>query len=291
MRKKPRPPRSRTIRISNREIRTVGGETAFWSDLYHRAMTAGPRSFVLAVLAVFLANNLLFACLYALDPASVNRLEEPHFLNLFFFAVEAFTTVGFGEMHPGDTWGHVVYSLEGFVSLVQTAALTGLIFARFSRPRARILFADHPVISEFGGAPHLMFRLANARQNFISDATAQLWLLRDEVTPEGHRMRRFHELQLSRQQNPTFVLSWTLFHAITKASPLHGMTAEDFAADDFQFILTIKGVDDTSAQDMRARKSYSHEQVLWGHAYEDIIFVGEDGVTLDYRKFHHTKPA
>ncbi len=284
-------PQHRIIRFNNRSFHTIGGETEFWSDLYHRSMTASLPIFLVAGLALFLFNNIFFACLYALDPGAVSNVASPHFLNLFFFSVEAFSTVGFGEMHPANTWGHTVFSFEGFMSVIETAGLTGLIFARFSRPRARILFANHPVIGTYGGHPTLMFRLANARQNFISDATVQLWILRDEINKDGPRYRRFHEVPLARQQNPSFILSWTLFHEINTSSMLFDLTPEDLAEKNYQFILTIKGVDDTSSQELRARKTYGHEEILWGQHYVDILQVAEDGaLTLDYRKFHETRP-
>jgi inward rectifier potassium channel len=283
-------PKQRSININNRQIQTIGGEVAFWSDLYHRAMTASLPMFLLAGFALFLLNNFIFALLYSLDPAAVNNVVEPRFLNLFFFAIEAFTTVGFGNMHPASIWEHMVFSLEGFMSLVQTAALTGLIFARFSRPRARIMFADNPVVGTYEGKPHLMFRLANARQNFISDAYAQVWILRNEISADGQRFRRFHQLPLTRQQNPTFILSWTLFHTIDETSMLHNLTAEDLVADNYQFIVSINGIDDTSSQELRARKSYAHRELKWGQQYEDILLVNESGgATLDYRKFHETR--
>jgi inward rectifier potassium channel len=283
-------PKQRSININNRQIQTIGGETAFWSDLYHRAMTASLPMILLAGFALFLINNFIFALLYSLDPAAVNNVVEPRFLNLFFFAIEAFTTVGFGNMHPANTWGHMVFSLEGYMSLVQTAALTGLIFARFSRPRARIMFADNPVVGTYEGKPHLMFRLANARQNFISDANAQVWILRNEISADGQRFRRFHQLPLTRQQNPTFILSWTLFHTIDETSMLHNLTSEDLVADNYEFIVSINGIDDTSSQELRARKSYAHPELKWGQKFEDILLVNESGgATLDYRKFHETR--
>jgi inward rectifier potassium channel len=289
MPKHPKQPKQRTVRIPGREIKTIGGETAFWSDIYHRAMTASLAALLLSAVAIYLGGNLFFAGLYWLGDGSVANVAEPRFLNLFFFAIEAFTTVGFGEMHPANSWGHSVYTLQGFVALIETAALTGLIFARFSRPRARIVFAANPVIAKHDGKTHLMLRIANARHNFVADASAQLWLTRIEYSKEGQRFRRFHELKLGRQQNPAFVLSWTLFHVIDTTSKLHGLSAEDYAKADFQFIVTLRGIDESSAQELHDRKLYSHEQVLWGRRYSDILTTDESGlVTLDYRQFNES---
>ncbi len=284
-------PRERTIHLGDRDIRTIGGENAFWSDLYHRAMTASMSALFFGTLALFLGVNLLFALLYAMDSGGVGRVDDPHFLNLFFFSIEAFTTVGFGEMYPISTWSHLVYSIEGFTALLLTAALTGLIFARFSRPRARILFAANPVVAQHDGKTHFMLRIANARHNYIADANAQLWLIRIEPSKEGQRFRRFHELKLGRNQNPAFILSWTLFHVIDTSSMLHGLTADDLADGDYQFIVTMRGMDATASQELRTRKSYTHDQVLWGRRYADILTTDEAGLTtLDYSKFHETTP-
>ncbi|HEY5364563.1 MAG TPA: ion channel [Aestuariivirga sp.] len=284
-------PRQRTIHLGDRDIRTIGGETEFWSDMYHRAMTASFGWFLFSTLAMFIGVNLFFAVLYAMDTASVGRLDEPHFLNLFFFSIEAFTTVGFGEMYPITTWSHLVYSIEGFIALLFTAALTGVIFARFSRPRARILFAANPVVAQHDGKTHFMLRIANARHNYIADANAQLWLIRIEPSKEGQRFRRFHELKLGRNQNPAFILSWTLFHVIDSSSKLYGLTADELAKDDYQFIVTMRGMDATASQELRTRKSYTHDQVLWGRRYTDILTTDEAGLTtLDYSKFHETTP-
>ena len=285
-------PRTRTIKLDNREIKAIGGETAFWNDFYHLAMTMSFLRFLATTLALYVGINVIFALLYAVDEGSVANVAAPRFLNLFFFATEAFTTVGFGEMHPATAWGHVVYALQGFSALLLTAALTGLIFARFSKPRARMIFADNPVISKHDGKTHLMLRVANARHNYIADASATLWMTRAEKSKEGQRFRRFHELKLGRGQNPAFVLSWTLFHVIDAESRLFGLTAEDMAAGNYQFIVTLKGSDGTATQELRARKSYGYDDLLWGRRYADILTTDKEGVTtLDYRHFHDTVTA
>ena len=283
-------PKKHTALINDREVITLGHEYEFWSDLYHRAMTIGIWKFLIGVLGLFLINNVLFAILFTLEPSSIANAPEPRLLFLFFFSIENFTTVGFGDMHPQTVYGHTIASIEGFASLLQTAALTGLIFARFSRPRARIRFAANPVISNHEGHPTLMIRVANSRQNFISDAAAELWMLRLEKSKEGQSFRKFHQLPLARNQNPTFVLSWTLFHTISKNSLLFGLTLEDLENQQAQFILTIKGIDANSSQELRARKTYSHAEILWNTRYVDITTRQDNGgILLDYRKFDQTE--
>jgi inward rectifier potassium channel len=170
--------------------------------------------------------------------------------------------------------------------------MTGLVFARFSRPRARLIFARNPVIADHNGAPTLMLRIANARSNFITDADARLWAVRGSTSSEGRRMTTFHELHLQRHQNPVFALSWTLFHSIDSDSLLSGMSAEEIAASDMNFVVTISGLDETSAQVVHARTGYSAQDLRVGHEYVDIIRVDEDGMRrVDYARIHDTRPA
>ena len=156
-------------------------------------------------------------------------------MSLFYFSIETLATVGYGDMHPQTNYGHLVATIEIFTGMCLLAVMTGLIFARFSRPRARFIFAEHPVVTVQQGEPTLMIRVANARNNTISQATARLWLFRLERMAEGHQLRRYHELKLDRSEHPMFSLSWTLFHAIDETSPLYGLTEHDLAAVEARF--------------------------------------------------------
>jgi inward rectifier potassium channel len=169
--------------------------------------------------------------------------------------------------------------------------MTGLIFARFSRPRARFIFADHPVVAVHQGQPTLMIRVANARNNTISQATARLWLFRLENTLEGHQLRRYHELLLDRHEHPMFALSWTIFHTIDETSPLYRMTAHELTMTDAALTLNVSGVDDSSAQQLYARQLYSHHDIKWKHRYRDITSISPAGrLLIDYSVFHEVVP-
>ena len=284
----PQKPRERSIRIGDREIIAVGVSDDFWSDFSHRAMTISWPMFLAWSLAVIIFVNALFAGVYLLGEKPVANVAEANFIQYFYFSIETLATVGYGDMHPQTHYGHVVASIESFTGIFCIALMTGLIFARFSRPQARILFATAPIISSFDGAPAFMLRLANERHNSISDATAKLWMLRRYATKEGRQFRGFVELKLVRNENPTFQLSWTLFHAIDEASPLYGLTAEDISDLDVAFTVTINGLDENSAQTVHARKTWQHAELRWNHHYADILATA-DGVTrLDYGKFHET---
>jgi inward rectifier potassium channel len=176
-----------------------------------------------------------------------------------------------------------------FTGIFSMSLMTGLIFARFSRPNARLLFADHPVISNNDGKPTLMVRFANERHNIIGNASARIWLLRNEVSLEGVSFRRFYELPLVRSEHPALALSWTLYHVLDEASPLYGLDADDFDAAGVTLAVVVSGYDVVAAQTVHARRTYTHSDILFGHRYADILSTAKDGrLKIDYGKFHET---
>ena len=275
------------IKFGHREIETLGLSQGFWTDLYHRAMAVYWPVFFGSAAALFVTLNAIFALLYWLGHEPIANAEGNGPLAYFYFSIETLATVGYGDMHPQTNYGHLIATVEIFTGMSFLAVMTGLIFARFSRPRARFVFADYPVVTAHQGQPTLMMRVANARNNTMSQATARLWLVRLEYTAEGHQLRRFHELKLERQEHPMFALSWTIFHPIDKTSPLHGLTERDLAGTDAALVLNISGVDDSSAQQLYARHVYSWRDIRWQHRYRNITSVSpQGGVLLDYTKFH-----
>ena len=274
-----------------REIETRGLGQGFWTDLYHRSMTVYWPVFFGTAALIFVLLNAVFAFLYSLGNEPVANVSGNSLIDLFYFSIETLATVGYGDMHPQTNYGHTVATAEIFTGMCFLAVMTGLIFARFSRPRARFIFAEHPVVTLRDGQQTLMIRMANARHNAISRARARLWLIRVERTKEGDQLRRFYELALDRQEHPMFMLSWTLLHAIDKASPLYGATAADLAKVDAALVLAVSGVDDSSAQQLHARRIYSADDIRWQHRYRDISSTSADGrLVLDYTKFHEVTP-
>src|SRR5579862_4195595 len=201
-----------------------GAPGGFWSDLYHRSMTVYWPIFFGSAAVIFIVLNAIFGFLYWLGDHPIANVADnlPLPLSLFYFSIETLATVGYGDMHPQSDYGHLVATVEIFTGMSFLAVMTGLVFARFSRPRARFVFARHPIVAQHEGQPTLMIRVANARHNTISGATARLWLIRGERTAKGQFFRRYYELELRRGENPVFALSWTLFHTVDQDSPLFG---------------------------------------------------------------------
>ena len=281
------------MHIGPREIETRGLGTAFWSDLYHRSMTVHWPAFFGSAALIFIVLNAVFAFVFWLGDRPIANVSPdlPLPFSMFYFSIETLATVGYGDMHPQTNYGHIVATIEIFTGMTFLAVMTGLIFARFSRPRARFVFAQHPVVGSHEGQPTLMIRVANARHNTISQATARLWLFRLESTKEREQFRRYYELKLERREHPMFSLSWTLLHVIDKTSAFHGMTAEEFADSEGALILNLGGVDDNSAQRLYARQIYSRKDIRWQHRYADITSISDDGrLVLDYGRFHDVTP-
>jgi inward rectifier potassium channel len=283
--------RSKLIRLGGREIEARGLPGGFWTDLYYLSMTVSWPGFFAAAAAIFLVLNSVFAFAFSLGTDPVANATPGRFLDLMYFSIETLATVGYGDMHPRSDYGHVVATVEIFTGMSFLAVMTGLVFARFSRPRARFVFARHPVVALHEGKPTLMLRVANVRQNTISDATARLWLIRGEVSAEGQYFRRYYELPLLRNENPVFALSWTIFHVIDDDSPLSGATADALVDVDGVLVLTVEGLDDNSAQQLNARQTYTPDKIRWQHRYVDISSNTVDGrMLLDYGKFHDVTP-
>ncbi|MGA2562380.1 MAG: ion channel [Steroidobacteraceae bacterium] len=281
----------RRLTLGDRHILTQGLPRRLWQDLYHFFMTVSwPRLFA-GFAGYFLLFNLLFAALYRLHPIGITRVDPPGYWGLFFFSIETFATVGYGDMHPQALYAHLLASMEIFLSILSIALMTGMVFARFSRPSARFMFARHGVIMPLDGKPTLMLRAANARQNIIMEAQAQLRLMRDELTVEGFRIRRIYDLPLRRYQHPVFLFGWNLMHVIDETSPLHGQDTQSMAATRTTVMLTVSGTDETTGQTLMARQQYSASALHWNHRFIDILTTGADGVDrFDYTKFHDIEP-
>jgi inward rectifier potassium channel len=285
----PKPPHTRIALDAGDYVVTHGIKTHFWQDVYHNALTVRWPVFFALTGLLFLLLNCGFALLFLYGNHAIANQSPPGFLGTFFFSVETLATVGYGDMHPATVYGHTIATIEIFVGMSGVALTTGIIFARFSRPHARIMFAQHPVVRTIDGRLTLMVRAANARLDVISEATARMRLLRPETGPEGYRLLKLHDLALIRDQHPIFQLGWTLMHVIDEQSPLYGESAESLAGSDARLLLSVAGTDDT-AQPMSARHTWTVDAIRWQHKYVDLMFE-EEGVThLDYAFFDDVAP-
>ncbi len=270
-------------------VRPLGRQGLLAPDFYHQLLRASWTQLTLVFGATFFLFNLLFAGLYMLDPNGLVWSDRTQaggkFWQLFFFSVETVATVGYGNIVPASLFTNVVATVEISLGILFIALVTGIIFARFSRPTARILFSKVAVVAPVDGVPTLMFRAANQRHNLIFEASASVSLLGDEEL-EGVRMRRFRDLTLVRNANPIFTLTWTIMHPIDEASPLHQWLESREAPAGFEIIVVLSGVDDRIGQPIHGRWAYTPKDLRWNARFVDIIGQAEDGTrTIDYGRF------
>ena len=263
-----------------------GAQRALFNDAYHALLALKWRSFFLWLTAIYLLINLVFASLYWFGGDCLQGAEAGSLSDAFFFSVQTLSTIGYGALSPKTFYADCVAATEAFVGMLVTAMSTGLLFAKFSRPTARVQFTERAVVRELNGAPTLMFRAANMRRNQIVDATLSVVLARFESTVEGDQYRRFYELEMHRSQNSMFVLTWTAMHTLDERSPLYHMTPEAWRSGQAEIIVLLSGVDGTFGQIVHARHSYVYEDLVYDARFKDMLHVDEDGVLqVDYSAF------
>jgi inward rectifier potassium channel len=229
------------------------------------------------LLAIYVLVNVVFATFFWLVPGSVANARPRNFGDVFFFSIETLATVGYGEMYPATLYGHVIAAIEIVCGLGVTAIVTGLTFVRFSRPRAKLVFASNPVVAMHNGKPTLMLRIGNGRQAVLLDAAVKLNVLLHTTSSEGKSFRRAHELRLERAHLPAFPLTWTLMHVLDEQSPLHGYDKARAMASRAQLFVTIEARDPTLAALVHDIRTYLLEDIRFGMRYADAVSAAEDG--------------
>jgi inward rectifier potassium channel len=262
------------------------------SNLYLTLIdTTWPR-FLGVVLLIFLAVNMLFAGLYLMIGVQQLHGLEPEmgaFLNAFFFSVHTLTTVGYGNVFPSGTLANSVSALEAATGLMVFALATGLLYGRFSRPSARILFSHSALVAPYQDGSSLQFRITNARSNVLMDLEARVLLMTVNRT-DGQLRRAFVDLDLERRNVYFFPLTWTVVHPIDSSSPLSGKTADDLRQMEAELLILVKGFDDTFSQVVHSQYSYRHDEILWGAKFLPAFHVDPQGdLVLDINKVHELK--
>jgi len=255
-------------------VRRVG--LGLWrsQSMYHQALSMSWPKFLGCVVAGYLAVNVVFSLLFlACGPAALIGADAQQMggsvWRAFFFSVETFATIGYGEISPVGMPAHFVMVIEALVAVMSQALITGLLFARFARPTAAILFSSKMVVAPYRGGRGLMFRITNLRENQLVDVRARVMCA--AFDPDGGTTRRFRQLELERSEVTFFPLAWTIVHPITPHSPLWGATEEELRAGDFEVLALISATDETFAQVVHARSSYKHDEVIWGAKFENIF--------------------
>jgi len=279
----------------NPQIRAKGQDHGVWRDGYHQLMQLSWPRLAGVFVVCFLAFNLGFAGLYALDPTGLAVAHDGagigRFWRDFFFSVHTVATIGYGNVYPVSVYANALVVVEITLGILFFALTTGIVFARFSRPTARILFSEVAVIRDLDGVPALMLRAANQRHNLIFSTQVRVSVLKDEVIG-GTLLRRFHGLRLERESNPVFALTWTVIHRITEDSPLAAWLETGQPPADAEIVVVLSGVDESSGQTIYGRTAYLADHIRWNARFVDIVSVDPDGGrTIDYSRFHEVEPA
>jgi len=264
---------SRRVKTRINPIRNTTVEVAanHRVDVYHSVVSMSLPGFLCLFASFFLLANALFGWLYWLNPDSIGGLKSNAYSEYFFFSVQTLATIGYGAKFPQTLYADVLVTIESMIGLLSVGLFAAIAFARFSIPRARIVFSDKLVIHPHDGVPTLMMRIANERSNQIIDADVSMSLIMREVTPEGMKFRRIHDLKLTRSHTPILSLTWTIFHPIVPGSPLFGHTPQSLAQHEFGLVVTVKGLDETISQTVHANHVYAPSQLLWNHRFKDVF--------------------
>jgi inward rectifier potassium channel len=271
------------VRAGKRLAVVKGQDSSRWTDLYHQALMVEWSMFLLGLLALFVALNM----------HGIANARPGNYWDAFLFSVQTIDVNNFSGMAPKSAYAHIVAVLETFtVNYGYLGLVISLMFARFSRPFARVVFSRVALIAPFDGIPTLMFRAANQRGNSILDAEAVVSLAYQKTTGEGVTMRRFEELKLVRQRTSLFALSWTVMHRIDETSPLYGFTPESLVANEVELLVVLSGVDDTLADRIYARHSWTADEIVWERRFADILSYTPQGArVIDLNRFHDTLPV
>ena len=296
MHQKVRPRRSRRNEVSIRsgqvEFVKVNTDAWKWRDVYRWLLALRWPQFAAFVGALYVGLNLLFAFLYSLGENSIAGATSHWFLDCFFFSVQTLATVGYGHMYPQTLYGHIVNTAEIMTGVFLLAVMTGLIFVRFSRPIARVVFSRSIVIAPLNRKPTLMVRIGNENHHSMVEAKFRIMYSRDQQLAEGGDFRYFYDLKLHFDQLTVFPAALTLRHEIDEKSPLFGATSESLEAERALFFVSVVGIDPVIAAAVQTQKDYTGRDVRFGERFVEIYTEHGGGkLTVDYGRLHDTEPA
>jgi inward rectifier potassium channel len=275
---------------TGRRVAILGLRRHLRRDLYHGLITSSWTSLFIVVAIAYVGINALFAAAYLALGDAIDNATPGSPVDAFFFSVQTMATIGYGRMVPRTLAANVLVTLEALTGMLTTALATGLIFAKFARPTARVLFSRLAVVGPYDRTPSFMFRMANERANQIVDAALSVMLVRNETIAEGELIRRVHDLTLRRSQSALFGLTWTAVHAITRESPLYGESAESLAEAEAEIVVSLTGVDESLAQTIHTRFVYAADRIRWDARFADLMVMRRRKSVLDFRHFHEIVP-
>ncbi len=258
-------------------------------DLYHYLFSLSWPRFFIHIVSIYLFINLIFGVLYFLlgvNPHDQTLAGLERFKEDFFLSVETLTAIDYGRIQPSGWLTYVLMTLQALLGILTLATITGLFYARFSRPTAKLIFSNKAIIGNHNGVLCFYFRVANQRLNQIAEAHMALSLSKNEISQEGEHNRKFYNLKLEREYSPLFALSWTVRHPIDEHSPFKNLTEKEMQESQVAIIASLTGIDETFSQPIIARHTYTLEDVVYHKHFKDIIHWHERRVTIDLKGIH-----
>src|SRR6266403_4014842 len=286
--KRQRKPSHVSIRSGQVEFVKVGTDAWRWRDVHRWLLGLRWPQFAAFVASLYIGLNLFFAALYSFQQNSIAGSTGGHrFFDCFFFSVQTLATVGYGHMYPQTLYGHIVTTIEIMSGLFLLAVMTGLIFVRFSRPIARVMFSNSMVIALLNGKQTLMVRIGNENHHSMVEAEFRIMFSRDEPLLEGGDFRYFYNLKLHFDRLTVFPAALTLRHVIDEKSPLHGATAESLEAARALLFVSVVGIDPVIAAAVQTQRDYTWRDIQFGYRFVEIYGQYDDGkLTVDYGRLH-----
>ena len=285
-------PKPVSVRSGQVEFLKVNAGRVEWRDAYQWLLGLTWPQFAAFVAAVYVVLNLIFAALFMIGGNSIAGLRPGSFPDSFFFSVQTLATVGYGHWYPQTLYGHIVTTIEIMSGVFLLAVMTGLIFVRFSRPIARILFSKSAVIAPLNGRPTLMVRIGNMRHHSLVETEFRIMLHRDEPLVEGGDFRYFYNLKLQFDRLALFPAALTLRHGIDEQSPLFGATPETLESARAILVVSVVGIDPVILASVQTQQDYLWRDIQFGQRFVEMYTPSGDGqLTVDYGRIHDTEPA
>ncbi len=280
-----------TGRALHDNIVRLGGSHGLLRDFYAALLRLRWRSLLAVFLLAYALVNVLFAGTYLLAGNAIVNARPGSFEDAFAFSVQTLSTVGYGALSPQSPNGNLIVAVESFVGILLVAMATGIVFTKFARPSSGIVLSEKMVVGTRNGKVCLMLRLANSRGSDIVEASIRVSVLVNEITTEGHRMRRFHDLRLERSASPVLLMSWLVIHQIDSSSPLFGLKASDLQQQGLRFVVNVTGMDGTFMQTIYQYAMYEARAVVFDAQFVDIISTDAAGrAVIDLRKLNDVRP-
>lgn len=275
-----------------RNVRKTGLRNRYFSDVYHQFLTMRWPFFFILIASIYSVINIIFGLFYTAIPYGISGTTPYHFWENFFFSVHTLSTVGYGNMAPTGALTNTIVTVETFTGIIFTGLVTGLIFARFSRPHARVLFSENATIAAHQKNTRLNLRIGNLRRTALIDLTVEAILVRKIPDENEDPALQLEKIALDNTHLPLLPVTWVLSHNITQESPLYGLSKEDLIHQKAELIITLTATDQASAQTAFAMHTYTADHLIWDCVLCEVFHPYPDGsVVADFSLFHATTPV